>query len=87
MTLTDNIEHALGAASLFVMASAGGYSVYAIAATVAPQWRRIVRLAAGNIEPAIAPVPPAAPATPHVASTPSRRGVGAAAAPAFQVCQ
>ncbi|AIT05734.1 hypothetical protein MC45_04180 [Sphingomonas taxi] len=27
-----------------------------IAATVAPQWQRIVRLAAGNVEPAFAPL-------------------------------
>ena len=85
MTLTDHIEHALGAASLLVMASAGGYSVYAIAATVVPHWRRIARLAAGNIETAFAPVPPAASSTPHVASIPQCRGVEAAAAPALQV--
>lgn len=32
------------------------FSVGVIAASVAPQWRRIASLAAGNIEPAFAPL-------------------------------
>lgn len=31
-------------------------SVGVIAATIAPQWRRIARLAAGHVEPAFAPL-------------------------------
>lgn len=79
MTPTDHIEHALGVVSLLVFAGAGGFSVYAIVSTIAPSAGRIIDALHGR------PVPPAAPATPHVASTPLRRGVGAAAAPALQV--
>lgn len=41
-----------------VVVFAGAFAVAAgvIAATVAPQWQRIVRLAAGNVEPAFAPL-------------------------------
>ncbi|WP_081974326.1 MULTISPECIES: hypothetical protein [Sphingomonas] len=41
-----------------VLVFAGAFAVAAgvIAATVAPQWQRIVRLAAGNVEPAFAPL-------------------------------
>lgn len=83
--MLDHVEHALGVLSLCVFAGAGGYAVHSIAATIAPQWRRITRLAAGNIEPAFAPS--AASSTPHVDSIPQRRGVEAAAAPAIQVRQ
>ena len=41
-----------------VLVFAGAFAVAAgvIAATVAPQWQRNVRLAAGNVEPAFAPL-------------------------------
>lgn len=83
--MLDHFEHALGVLSLLVFAGAGGFSLYAIAVTALPQWRRIARLAAGHIDVAFVPVAPAASATPHVACTPSRRGDEAAAAPALQV--
>jgi hypothetical protein len=34
-----------------------GIALFAMFEVVGPQWRRILRLAAGNIEPAFAPVP------------------------------
>jgi len=46
-------------------------AVCTIVSTVAPNWHRMVAAYRGH------PVNPAAPATPHVASTPSRRGVAA----------
>lgn len=51
------IDQALGVASLAVIAGAGGFSVYAMLATVAPKWQRIKRLAAGHVEPSFAPKP------------------------------
>ena len=41
-----------------VLVFAGAFAVAAgvIAATVAPQWQRIVRLASGHVEPAFAPL-------------------------------
>lgn len=57
MTAADYIEQALGVASLAVIAGAGGLSVYAMLATIAPKWQRIKRLAAGHIEPSFAPEP------------------------------
>ena len=45
-------------AVLGVVVFAGAFltAVGVIAATVAPQWRRIVSLASGNVEPAFAPL-------------------------------
>ena len=45
----------LGAA-LAVFGSAGATAIGVIAATVAPQWSRICRLALGNVEPAFKPL-------------------------------
>ncbi len=42
--------------SVLVFAGAFLAAVGIIGATVAPQWQRIVRLAAGNVEPAFAPL-------------------------------
>ncbi len=42
--------------SVLVFVGAFLAAVGVIAATVAPQWRRIVRLASGNTEPAFAPL-------------------------------
>lgn len=42
--------------SVLVFAAAFLAAIGVIAATVAPQWQRIVRLAAGNIEPAFTPL-------------------------------
>lgn len=39
-----------------VFAAALAVSVGLVAATVAPQWQRIVRLAAGNLEPEFQPL-------------------------------
>ena len=76
--MLDYAEHALGVLSLLVFAGAGGLSVYGMFVTIAPNVGRIVDALSGR------PVTPAASATPHVASTPSRRGVEAAAAPAIR---
>lgn len=81
MSTVDHIERALGVVSLLVFAGAGCASIYAIVSTIAPSAGRIIDALYGR------PVTPAAPATPHVASTPSRRGVEAVAAPAIQVRQ
>lgn len=78
MTAMDHAQHALGVLSLAVFAGAGGFSLYAMVATIAPNWRRMVDAYRGQ------PIPPAASATPHVARNPQRRGVEAAAAPAFR---
>ncbi len=45
-------------AVLGIVVFAGAFltAVGVIAATVAPQWRRIVSLASGNVEPAFAPL-------------------------------
>ena len=45
----------LGAA-LAVFGSAGATAIGVIAATVAPQWSRICRLALGNVEPEFKPL-------------------------------
>ncbi|MGU3316688.1 MAG: hypothetical protein EOP65_13475 [Sphingomonas sp.] len=42
--------------SVLVFSGAFLVAVGVIAATVAPQWQRIVRLAAGHVEPAFAPL-------------------------------
>ena len=42
--------------SILVFASAFGLSAGIIAAAVGPQWRRIVRLAAGRLEQGFAPL-------------------------------
>ena len=79
----NSVIHAAGWLCLIVMAAT---AVYTIVATVAPQWRRILRLASGHIEFTVAPPSPAASDAPHAsAPLPQRRGVEAAAAPAFQV--
>jgi hypothetical protein len=46
-------------AALAVFGSAGATAIGVIAASVAPQWRRICRLALGNVEPAFTPTPAA----------------------------
>jgi hypothetical protein len=45
-------------AVLVVLVFSGAFlaAVGVIAATIAPQWRRILRLAAGHVEPAFAPL-------------------------------
>jgi hypothetical protein len=78
MTALDHVQHALGVLSLTVLAGAGGFSLYAMVATIAPALPRMRAALRG-------PVSPAASATPHVAPNPQRRGVEAAAAPALQV--
>lgn len=46
-------------AALAVFGSAGATAIGVIAASLAPQWRRICRLALGNVEPAYTTAPPA----------------------------
>jgi hypothetical protein len=46
----------VAAVSVLVFVGAFLTAVGVIAATVAPQWQRIVRLAAGNVEPAFTPL-------------------------------
>lgn len=48
--MADHIAHALGVLSLLVFAGAGGFSLYAIAVTIAPEWGRIARLASGRLD-------------------------------------
>lgn len=43
-------------AALAVFGSAGATAIGVIAATVAPQWSRICRLALGNVEPSFTPL-------------------------------
>jgi hypothetical protein len=43
--------------ALAVFGSAGATAIGVIAATVAPQWSRICRLALGNVEPEFKPLP------------------------------
>ena len=76
--MMNHAAHALGVLSLCVFAGAGGFSFYGMVATIAPNWRRMVDAYHGR------PVSPAASATVGVARNPQRRGVEAAAAPAFR---
>lgn len=46
----------VAAVSVLVFVGAFLAAAGVIAATVAPQWRRIVSLAAGNVEPAFSPL-------------------------------
>lgn len=62
-------------------------AVTSIVTSVAPQWRRILRLATGHIDPAFEPVPPAASGAPTTPAFPQHRGDEAAAVPALQVLQ
>ena len=45
--------------ALTVFGSAGATAIGVIAASVAPQWQRICRLALGHVEPACDPMPAA----------------------------
>ena len=74
--MLDTVQYVIGWACLLAIFAT---SVLTIVITVAPNWHRMVAAYRGH------PVPPAAPAIPPVASTPSRRSVGAAAAPALEV--
>ncbi|MET0375983.1 MAG: hypothetical protein ABW128_17215 [Rhizorhabdus sp.] len=78
MTFMDHAQHALGVLSLTVFAGAGGFSLCAMVAPIAPARPRMRAVLRG-------PVSPAASATVGVARIPQRRGVEAAAAPALQV--
>ncbi len=51
--MTQHIIHGVGI-GLFL--SGGATALGVIAATVAPQWRRICRLALGNVEPSSTPL-------------------------------
>ena len=77
--MMNHAAHALGVLCLCVFAGAGGFSLYAIAVTIAPNWRRMVDAYNGR------PDLPAASATVCVARIPQCRGVEAAAAPALRV--
>ncbi len=50
------IHDILLSAALTVFGSAGATAIGVIAATIAPQWSRICRLALGNVEPAFEPL-------------------------------
>ena len=76
MNAVDYIHYALGWAFLIGMLITALWSLWS---SIAPNVGRIVAALYGR------PVTPAAPATPHVASTPSHRDVGAAAAPATRL--
>jgi hypothetical protein len=53
------LHDVLTGAALAVFGSAGATAIGVIAASVAPQWSRICRLALGNVEPAYTTAPPA----------------------------
>ena len=52
--MTHAIMHAIGWACLLTIFVIAVWSMFQV---VAPQWRRILSLAAGNIEPTFAPRP------------------------------
>lgn len=63
--MTSAIAHALGILSLVVFAGAGAVSLYAIAASILPRWRKIWAIATGRHLPpsstiADRPAPPRA---------------------------
>ncbi|MCI1143181.1 hypothetical protein MOP88_14120 [Sphingomonas sp. WKB10] len=70
MNWLDHAEHAAGVLCLLVFAGAGIAALGTIAATVVPQWRRILRLAMGRIE-VLYPEPQAASDAPHASAFPS----------------
>ncbi len=51
------LHDVLTGAALAVFGSAGATAIGVIAASIAPQWQRIRRLALGNVEPAFTAVP------------------------------
>ncbi|PTW44665.1 hypothetical protein C8J25_10995 [Sphingomonas faeni] len=51
------LHDVLTGVALTVFGSVGATAIGVIAATVAPQWSRICRLALGNVEPAFKPLP------------------------------
>jgi hypothetical protein len=63
------LHDVLTGAALAVFGSAGATAIGVIAASVAPQWQRICRLALGHVEPAITATP-AAPAAREVLAAP-----------------
>ena len=78
----DTFLHIVGWLCLIAIAEV---AVFTMIETVAPQWRRIWRLATGHIDPVTAPLPPAASDALVSSALPQRRGDKAAAAPALQV--
>jgi len=79
-------EHAAGIMSLVVIAvvaGSGALATFSIWRSIAPQWRRIARLAAGHVEDH--PLPAASVAPLPRDGTSQLRGVEAAAEPATQV--
>lgn len=78
----DTFLHIVGWLCLIAIAEV---AIFTMIETVAPQWRRIWRLATGHIDPA--PIPPAASDVRAASALPQRRGDEAAAAPALQVLQ
>jgi hypothetical protein len=85
MSAVDLARHAMDVAAAVVFPAAGLSACAIIVATVAPKWRRIVRLAAGHIEPAFAPEPRDAASPVFAVRYPLRHGAEAAAAPTAQV--
>jgi hypothetical protein len=51
------LHDVLTGAALAVFGSAGATAIGVIAASIAPQWQRICRLALGNVEPACTATP------------------------------
>lgn len=76
----DTFLHIVGWLCLIAIAEV---AIFSMIETIAPNWRRIWRLATGHIDPA--PFAPAASDAPHASALPQRRGDEAAAAPALQV--
>ena len=78
----DTFLHIVGWLCLIAIAEV---AIFTLIETIAPQWRRIWRLATGRIDPVTAPLPTAASDALVSSAVPQRRGDEAAAAPALQV--
>lgn len=78
----DTFLHIVGWLCLIAIAEV---AILTLIETVAPQWRRIWRLATGHIDPMTAPLSPAASDALVSSAIPQRRGDEAAAAPALQM--
>ena len=78
----DTFLHIVGWLCLIAIAEV---AIFTLIETIAPQWRRIWRLATGRIDPVTAPLPTAASDALVSSAVPQRRGDEDTAAPALQV--
>ena len=82
MSWTDHFMHSIGVLSLCVFAGAGALAARSLVTSIRPQWRRILRLAAGHIEHA---APVASGTLSLVPTSPRPRAAEAGAGPAGMV--